>query len=158
MSEKTLGLKICCALLILGGVLSIVVSLFVLTGGVEAQIKEMVGEVPATYPEGSATGKIQQAITDLTDTATTTLRLAAMISLVLGTAYLLLSYFLWKLNPLARKIVIGIYFLSLFFSIVAFVSTARINPLELLISVGVLYILLFDQETKKLFVATTKQL
>ena len=155
MSEKTLGLKICCLLLMLGGAISIFVSLFVLTGGVEAQIKDMIGDAPSTSSEDST---IRQALTSLTDSAMNILRITAVISLIFGVAYLPLSYFLWKLNPLARKIVIGLYLLSLAFSVITFVSTARSNILEMVLAAGVLYVLLFDQETKKLFVATPNQL
>ena len=139
----------------LGGAISIFVSLFVLTGGVEAQIKDMIGDAPSTSSEDST---IRQALTSLTDSAMNILRITAVISLIFGVAYLPLSYFLWKLNPLARKIVIGLYLLSLAFSVITFVSTARSNILEMVLAAGVLYFLLFDQETKKLFVATPNQL
>ena len=139
----------------LGGAISIFVSLFVLTGGVEAQIKDMIGDAPSTSSEDST---IRQALTSLTDSAMNILRITAVISLIFGVAYLPLSYFLWKLNPLARKIVIGLYLLSLAFSVITFVSTARSNILEMVLAAGVLYVLLFDQETKKLFVATPNQL
>ena len=139
----------------LGGAISIFVSLFVLTGGVEAQIKDMIGDAPSTSSEDST---IRQALTSLTDSAMNILRITAVISLIFRVAYLPLSYFLWKLNPLARKIVIGLYLLSLAFSVITFVSTARSNILEMVLAAGVLYVLLFDQETKKLFVATPNQL
>ena len=127
----------------LGGAISIFVSLFVLTGGVEAQIKDMIGDAPSTSSEDST---IRQALTSLTDSAMNILRITAVISLIFGVAYLPLSYFLWKLNPLARKIVIGLYLLSLAFSVITFVSTARSNILEMVLAAGVLYVLLFDQK------------
>lgn len=140
--QKTIGLKICVGLLVIFGFLSLIVGIMSVLF-----IDSIVGSINimSNYDNSNYNSNIGESINQLQESTKTLAKFAGFIALIFGITYVILGYFLWNLNKLARYAVVGLSAILFVLSLISF------NLFGITLHGVFIYFLFIEKETKELF-------